>query len=119
MKDFKQLKVWQNGMEIVKQTYLLTEAFPESERYVLRAQINRAAVSIPSNIAEGSSRESDKDYKRFLEMALGSSFELETQLLILMELGYSKVDNINATLEIVHDEQKMLQKFIGILKQKA
>lgn len=119
MRDFKQLKVWQNGMEIVIKTYLLTKELPESERYGLRAQITRAAVSIPSNIAEGSSRESEKDYKRFLEMALGSSFELETQLLILKEIGYSQVEHINVTLEMVHEEQKMLQKFIAIFKPKA
>ena len=72
MKNFKELKIWQLGMKIVKEIYLFSNFLPEHEKYGLRSQITRAAVSIPTNIAEGSSRESDKDYKRFLEMALGS-----------------------------------------------
>jgi four helix bundle protein len=82
MKNFKQLLIWQKGFEIAVQSFKLIETFPKEERFSLSNQITRAAVSISLNIAEGSSRTSEKDYKRFLELSLGSSFELETQLLI-------------------------------------
>ena len=82
MRNFKQLKIWQKGLAIAVHTLKLVETFPKEERYGLGLQITRAAVSIPSNIAEGSSRSSEKDYARFLEISLGSSYELETQLLI-------------------------------------
>ena len=82
MRNFKELKIWQKGFEIAVDTYKLIEAFPKSEKYSLTQQATRAATSIPSNIAEGSSRRSEKDYYRFIEISLGSSFELGTQLLI-------------------------------------
>ena len=75
MKNFQELKVWKLGMQIVKEVYTVAKVIPDDERYGLTGQITRAEVSIPSNIAEGSSRDSDKDYKRFLEQVLGSSFE--------------------------------------------
>jgi len=76
MKNFKQLTVWQKSMNLVVETHQLSKSLPNEEKFGLISQMNRAAVSIPSNIAEGSSRRSDKDYARFLEIALGSSFEL-------------------------------------------
>lgn len=82
MKNFKQLKIWQKGFEIATKKYLLTEHFPVQEKFGISSQLTRAAISIPSNIAEGSSRSSEKDYMRFLAIALGSCFEAETQLLI-------------------------------------
>lgn len=82
MKNFKQLLVWQKGFRIAVECFKLIENFPKEEKFSLSNQITRAAVSIPSNIAEGSSRSSEKDYHRFLELSLGSAFELETQLLI-------------------------------------
>jgi four helix bundle protein len=82
MKNFKQLRIWQNGMGIAVQAYQLIETFPSSERFSLSQQITSAAVSIPSNIAEGNSRSSEKDKSRFIEIALGSGFEIETQVLI-------------------------------------
>lgn len=90
MKSFKKLKVWQNGIEIVKHTYLLTSLLPDEEKFNLSSQMKRSSVSIPSNIAEGSSRKSEKDYSRFPEIAQGSCFELETQLIIAQELGFIK-----------------------------
>ncbi len=81
MRDFRTLNIWQGGIAIVKQVYRLAESLPVEEKYGLRSQICRSAVSIPSNIAEGCSRSSQIDFKRFLEIALGSSFELETQLI--------------------------------------
>ncbi len=112
MKNFKGLKIWQKGFEIAKQSFQLTESFPKEERFGLSSQITRAAVSIPSNIAEGSSRSSEKDYKRFLEMALGSGFELETQLLIAEKACYGRKEMRDHMLQAIDEEQKMLIAFI-------
>ncbi|WP_139135180.1 four helix bundle protein [Roseivirga sp. 4D4] len=78
MRDFKKLKIWQSGIQLVEQVYQVTNTFPNAEKFGLTSQMTRAAVSIPSNIAEGGARNSQKEYKRFLEIALGSAFELET-----------------------------------------
>lgn len=104
MKDFKKLQIWQKGIEIVKLCYKLTEQLPSTEKFNLVSQINRAAISIPSNIAEGSSRRSERDYFRFLEIALGSCFELETQLLILVELGLTNSENVGLILREIRLE---------------
>ena len=82
MRNSKELKIWQKGFEIAINAFKLIAAFPKEEKYGISSQITRAAVSISSNIAEGSSRKSEKDYNRFIEISLGSTFELETQLLI-------------------------------------
>ena len=112
MRDFKKLRVWTKGIEVAKKTYLLTSEFPSNERYGLISQMNRAAVSIPSNIAEGSGRRSEKEYRRFLEIALGSAFELETQLIISKEMEWSNKENIEKLLEQVTDAQRMITGFI-------
>jgi four helix bundle protein len=78
MKDYKKLLVWQKGIELCRMVYELTSTLPSSEKFGLASQMNRCVVSIPSNIAEGSSRRSEKDYYRFLEIAMGSIYELET-----------------------------------------
>lgn len=88
MRNFKQLLIWQKGFQISIDAFKLVSSFPKEERFSLSNQITRAAVSIPSNNAEGSSRSSEKDYNRFLELALGSSYELETQLLIACAVNY-------------------------------
>lgn len=108
MKDFKKLQIWQKGIEIAKLSYKLTEQLPSTEKFNLVSQINRAAISIPSNIAEGSSRRSERDYFRFLEIALGSCFELETQMLILVELGLSDLDSVGKILSEIRLEQQMI-----------
>jgi four helix bundle protein len=82
MRNFKELKIWQKGFQIAINSYKITEAFPKQEKFGLCAQINRAGYQFPSNIAEGNSRTSDKDKNRFIEISLGSCFELETQFLI-------------------------------------
>uniref|UniRef100_UPI004048D83A four helix bundle protein n=1 Tax=Roseivirga sp. TaxID=1964215 RepID=UPI004048D83A len=117
MKDFKKLKVWQKGFDIVIQTYSLAKHLPDSERYGLSSQMTRAAVSIPSNIAEGSSRSSQKDYQRFLEISLGSAFELETQVMITQALELSEDLLANNLLLEIREEQKMISKFISVLKE--
>ncbi|MDQ6814220.1 MAG: four helix bundle protein, partial [Bacteroidota bacterium] len=88
MRNFKELKIWQKGFDIAVDAYKLTASFPSSEKFGLNSQMTRAAVSIPSNIAEGSSRKSDKDYHRFVEISLGSAYELETQLLIAKAVDF-------------------------------
>ena len=115
MRNFKELKIWQKGFEIAVDTYKLVGSFPKSEQYSLSQQVTRAAASIPSNIAEGSSRRSEKDYYRFIEISLGSSFELETQLLIAKAVNFGNVEIINNTLNKIDEEQKMLIAFANKL----
>lgn len=107
MRNFKELKIWQKGFEIAIKTYKLVESFPKSEKYAVVQQITRAAASIPSNIPEGSSRRSEKDYYRFIEITLGSSFELETQLLIAKAVNFGDIERLNNTLGKIDEEQKM------------
>lgn len=78
MRDFRKLEIWNKGIAIVKTVYAFTADLPKSEKYGLISQMQRCAVSIPSNIAEGCSRNSEIEYKRYLEIAIGSAFELET-----------------------------------------
>lgn len=120
MKNFKELKIWQKGFQIAINSFRITEKFPQVEKFGLAQQINRSSVSIPSNIAEGSSRSSDKDYNRFIEISLGSAFELETQLLIAREVRYGDETLINTTLELLTEEEKMLTAFSNsLLKGKS
>jgi four helix bundle protein len=88
MHNFKNLNIWKAGIEFVSEIYKTTRTFPANEQFGLVSQIQRAAVSIPSNIAEGSAKSSNRDFSRFLEMSIGSSYELETELLIALNLGY-------------------------------
>jgi four helix bundle protein len=116
MRNFQQLLIWQKGMDVVAGVYTLARQLPKEELFGLRSQLTRAAVSIPSNIAEGSSRGSEKDYKRFLEIALGSAFEVETQLLIAERIEMLSADSITAVLSAVREEQMMLQSFMRRLE---
>lgn len=92
MRNFKQLLICQKGFQIAVKSYTVVSSFPKEEKYSIASQITRAAVSIPSDIAEGSSRTSMKDYNRFMEISLGSSFELETQLLIAEAVNFGEKD---------------------------
>jgi len=112
MRNFKELKIWQKGFEIAVDTYKLVASFPNTEKYSLAQQATKSAVSIPSNIAEGSSRSSEKDYSRFLEISLGSSFELETQLPIAKAVDFGETELVNSTLKKIDEEQKMIMAFI-------
>jgi four helix bundle protein len=106
--NFRNLNVWQLSIELVEQIYTLTAKFPYEEKFGLTSQIRRSSISIPSNIAEGSSRKSRKEFAHFLSIAIGSSFELETQLLIaskikLIDVNFytevsQKLNQIQATL---------------------
>ncbi|HUR65813.1 MAG TPA: four helix bundle protein [Chitinophagaceae bacterium] len=98
MKNFKELRMWQKGMDIATECFKLTEGFPREERFGLSAQINKSGVSIPSNIAEGSSRNSEKDHARFIEISLGSAFELETQFLIAQRVSFGNQEPLHQIL---------------------
>ena len=113
MRNFKELRIWKKGFEIALNSFKMIQNFPAIEKFGLSHQISKAAVSIPSNIAEGSSRSSDKDYNRFLEISLGSSFELETQVLLADALIYGDQILRSKILVDLNDEQKML---IGFMK---
>jgi four helix bundle protein len=117
MKNFKQLLVWQNGFDIAIQSFQLTRQFPPEVKFGLSSQITKSAISIPSNIAEGSSRASEKEYIRFLEIALGSSYELETQLLIAEAINYGPAELRDLLLKAVTQEQKMLIGFLHKLHE--
>ena len=103
-------------MLIVKMIYSDIFSFPKEEVFGLKSQIQRSAVSIPSNIAEGSSRNSDKEFSRFLEIALGSAFELETQLIISNDLNYIGYENYSKVLSVLTKNQKQINTFITKLK---
>lgn len=112
MKNFKNLIVWQKSMELVKNIYDITNNFPNSEMYGLTSQIRRSAISIPSNIAEGSGR-SRKEMSHFLSIAIGSSFELETQLILSKDINYLNKElftQINSNLDEVQKMMFGLQK---------
>lgn len=99
-------------MEIVVKAYQLAKQLPPEEKFGLSLQITKAAVSIPSNIAEGSAKSSKKDYQRYLEISLGSVFELETHVLVTDMVGYGEKDTRDLLLKDVDEEQKMLLSFI-------
>ena len=111
MRNFKELRIWQKGIDIAVKTFQLADTFPKEDKYGICQQITRSGVSIPSNIAEGSSRRNEKDYARFIEIALGSSFELETQLIISENLSKGDQTLLKNLKEDVTDQQKMLPGF--------
>jgi len=114
MRNFREYDIWKDSMELVNQVYDIVQQFPKDEKFNLVSQIVRSAISIPSNIAEGSSRTSEKDFARFLGISLGSAFELETQIRIAekRELISSKVLN-DLLLELIS-----LQKRMSALRKK-
>ena len=111
--NFRKLSIWKEGIEIVKSTYVMTKVFPKSEMYGLSSQIQRASVSIPSNIAEGTSRGTDKHFKQYLETALGSAYEWETQLIIAFEVEYISEKTFKHLEDKIHKIQSMISKFIS------
>ena len=116
MHRFKDLEIWKLSRLFCSQIYLATINFPESEKFGLTNQLRRASVSVPSNIAEGCSRSSNKDFSRFLEIAIGSIYEIETQLLIACDLGYLdkfKLDDLISNLDLI---VRMIYKFRTTLK---
>lgn len=113
MHRYKELKVWQKAIDLAVEVYRVTEKLPKEERFGLISQINRCVVSIPSNIAEGAGRNTKKDFDNFLGISLGSSFELDTQLVISNRLGYVSSDDF----EKIESELEHIQNMIAKLKQ--
>ncbi len=119
MCDFRKYAIWQKAIELTDKIYSYTDTFPKSEVYALSNQLQRAAVSIASNIAEGSSRSSEKDFAHYLEISIGSAFEVETQLTIAQRRGYiSQVDYQQAIADINYLERQ-INIFIQKLKGKS
>lgn len=118
MHNFKELRIWQDAMTLAKNVYLSTAQFPASEKFGLISQFNRAAVSIPSNIAEGAGRESVKEFSHFISIALGSAYELETQMLLSENLGFQSREGCSSMIHEVGRLQKMLVAFKRALAKK-
>ena len=117
IKSYKDLLIWEKGITIVKLVYELVKAFPQEEIYALSSQLKRASVSIPSNIAEGYGRNTDRSFSHFLDIARGSLFEIETQLVIAKELGFITNEKIyQELLNQIEEESKMINAFSKKLK---
>ena len=112
MKSFRDLIAWQKSMTLVTQIYSITRDFPDDERFGLTSQIRRSAVSVPSNIAEGYGRNSTRDYVRFLQIASGSLYELQTQLEIGSNLGYLAGQNFQTALDSSNEVGRILSGLI-------
>lgn len=106
MRNFRTLNVYHQSIGFATSIYQTTESFPTKEKYGLSSQLQRAAVSIPSNIAEGSSRRTSADFARFLDIAIGSAFELETQLTIAHNIGYLNTETLQKLIEELNSIQK-------------
>jgi four helix bundle protein len=116
--SFRELRVWQQAIELTMQIYTITNGFPKHEVYGLVSQMRRAAVSVPSNIAEGSARGSRKDFRQFVKIARGSKCELQTQLLIAKRLGYSSERSISEAERLSHEVGQMLSGLDNYLRTK-
>jgi four helix bundle protein len=116
--NFRNLNTWELGMKLTKTIYEITEKFPDSERFALANQLQRAAVSIPSNIAEGSARGHTKEYIQFLFQARGSIAEVITQLELAKMLGYVEESVVNDIFIQIDDLYKMINATIKTLKEK-
>ena len=116
MHQFKELEIWKRSRQFCSEIYHVTSSFPNDEKFGLTNQLRRAAVSIPSNIAEGSSRNSNKDFSRFLEIAIGSSYEIETQLLIASDLKFITTDESEKLINQLNEIIKMISRFRSTLK---
>ncbi len=116
IKSYKDLTVWQKAFELSLLVYRLTKNFPKEELYALISQIRRAAISIPSNIAEGYCRQRKLEYIQFLLIAFASGAELETQLLIAKELRYVSTENFETANRMLEEVMKMLNSLISKIK---
>jgi len=108
--SYRDLIVWRKSMDLAKQIYFVTKDFPKEEVYGLTSQIRRCAVSIPSNIAEGKGRGGDKEFVRFLQIALGSLYELQTQIELAKEFGF--IQNGDTLLNLSFELEKMINSLI-------
>ncbi|WP_462264481.1 four helix bundle protein [Mucilaginibacter sp.] len=114
--NFRQLTIWSDSVKLAKEVYQLTQGFAKEHKSGISSQLYRAAISIPSNIAEGSARKSEKEFSRFLCISLGSAFELETQLLIASECGLSASYDYDVILSELRALQRQIPAFSENLK---
>lgn len=119
MHNFKELKVWQVSRLLVKEVYELTSSFPSTEKYGLISQLNRCAVSIPTNISEGCGRNTNKDFAHFLNISLGSAYELETLLILSFDLHLLEEDHLVTLTSKLSETQKMIFGLIKTLRQES
>ncbi len=115
--NFRKLKIWKESIVLVRETYLITKGFPKSEIYSLSSQIQRASVSIPSNIAEGTSKKTTKHFLQYLETALGSAFEWETQLIIAHDIEYVSTEKFHHLESKIQSIQGMITRFMESLQK--
>jgi len=111
MRNFKELDVWKDAITLVKDVYMITEHLPDTEKFGLKTQIARCVVSIPANIAEGCAKDSQKDFVRYLQISLGSAFELETHIIICNSLSFI----VGEDFEFLNEKITILQKRINSL----
>ena len=114
--NYKELKVWQKAMDLTVEVYKLVKLLPKEETYALSDQMRRAVVSIPSNIAEGQGRNSDKEFIQFLSIARGSLWELETQIEICLRIGYIDQSLATNIYNLIAEISKMLNALSNTLK---
>lgn len=115
MRNFRELDIWNLSRSLVKETYLLMKLMPDEEKFGLTSQIKRSVISIPSNIAEGAAKKSNKDFSRFLEISLGSCYELETQLILCSDLELIKKTTTEEKIELLQTIEKKITSFIKYL----
>ena len=114
IKSYKDLNIWKRSIGLVEDIYKITQNFPKEEIYGLTSQLRRAAVSVPSNIAEGFTRLHNKEYRQFLYISLGSCAELNTQIIISSRLSYLSTEKVNGTLNEIEEISKMI---MGLIKK--
>jgi four helix bundle protein len=114
-RNYRDLVVWQDSIQLAKSIYKLSEKFPKHETYALADQIRRAIVSVPSNIAEGQARKAPGDFRRFLHIALGSLAEVDTQLVLAQEFGYLNSNDVDGLFEQIQVLRKKLYALINSL----
>ena len=118
VKSYRDLVAWQRARELVKEVYLLTAKFPVGERFGFVSQMDRAAVSIPSNIAEGYGRLTTQDYLKFLRIARGSAYELETQLVLAVDIGLCDDVRARRAVGLLQEVIRVLQGLVSALERK-
>lgn len=116
MRNFRALNIWKDGRILVKEVYTLTKFLPDSERFGLIPQVQRSAISIPANIAEGCGKDSEKDFVRFLQISLGSAYELETHLILCEDLGFLTPERAESTIKNIQKLQKGIASLIKYIK---
>jgi four helix bundle protein len=112
MRNFRKLDVWNDARFLVKEVYVITSKLPSSEKFGLISQINRCVISIPANIAEGSAKDSQKDFIRFLQISLGSAYELESHLILCSDLNFIEEKELNLTIDKIQILQRRISSLI-------